>query len=314
MKKHLFFLFIAFLLITGFLSAQSTAREIEALLETNAVTYSQAARFVLDAANVLNTSNAEEAFLYAAGQNWLPKRAAPGSIARLDEISLLILHSFDIKSGIMFGIFKTPHYAYRELVYKDIVYGLIDPAMTVTGERLLAYINRILTINEEAAAKAEARKLAAQQKADREAAARREARAAEISVILVEQEVADTKVEATTEGVVITLSDIQFLADSAVLAQSETAKLLEIANILKNIPNVKLLVAGHTAMAGSPEGQRRVSLERARTVADYLVSLGACKAENVTSAGYGADRPVASNVTPEGMAANRRVEITILEN
>jgi hypothetical protein len=148
LKKNLFFIL---LVITGFLHAQSTANELETLLRTNAVTYAQAARFVLDAADVLNTSNTEEAFRYAVEQNWLPGGVSSGDFARLDGISLLIMHSFNLKGGIMYTIFKSPHYAYRELVYKNIVYGMIFPKMTVSGERLLIYINRLLDLNDELA-------------------------------------------------------------------------------------------------------------------------------------------------------------------
>ncbi|MDR2964939.1 MAG: OmpA family protein [Treponema sp.] len=289
-------------LTIGFLFAQSAAVEIETLLASEAVTYAQAARFILEAADVAATPNPGAAFIFAAEQNWLPKRAAPQDAARLDDISLLMMRAFEIKGGVMFSIFKNPHYAYRELTYKRIVYGRTDPAMQVTGERLLAYISRILAVREAAA-------LSVQE----EVVARREAIIAEISAMLEQQQVANTTVEATKEGITITLSNIQFLADSAVLTEGEMSKIRDIAGILKNISGVKLLVTGHTAQAGTREGQRRISQERAESVAALLVSLGACKAENVTAVGYGADRPVASNATPEGMAANRRVEITILE-
>jgi outer membrane protein OmpA-like peptidoglycan-associated protein len=290
------------LLITGFLSAQSAAVEIETLLASEAVTYAQAARFVLEAADVAATPNQEAAFIFASEQNWLPKRAAPQEAARLDDISLLMMGAFEIKGGIMYSVFKNSRYAYRELTYKRIVYGRTDPAMQVSGERLLAYISRILAIREAAA-------LTVQE----EVVARREAIIADISKMLEQQQVANTTVEATEEGITITLSNIQFLADSAVLAEGEMSKIQDIAGILKNIRDVKLLVTGHTAQAGTREGQRRISQQRAEAVAALLVSLGACKAENVSAVGHGADRPVASNTTQEGMAANRRVEITILE-
>jgi outer membrane protein OmpA-like peptidoglycan-associated protein len=56
-----------------------------------------------------------------------------------------------------------------------------------------------------------------------------------------------------------------------------------------------------------------VSYARARGVANYLVSIGAGSGTEITAVGYGAERPIASNDTAEGMAANRRVEITIIE-
>jgi outer membrane protein OmpA-like peptidoglycan-associated protein len=137
--------------------------------------------------------------------------------------------------------------------------------------------------------------------------------AAEISTMLTEQRVRDTKVEATLEGIMITLSNIEFPAESAVLPDSEKLKLQEIAHILKQMSGIKLLVTGHTARAGSTESQMTLSHARALAVVEYLVSLGAVWPDDVTVVGHGANRPVADHNTPEGMAANRRVEITILD-
>ena len=112
----------------------------------------------------------------------------------------------------------------------------------------------------------------------------------------------------------IMLSNIQFLGDSAELLESEKVKLREIAEILKTIPDQKVMVAGHTALSGTEAGRNAVSLGRAQAVANYLISLGARGPDDIIAVGYGSERPIADNSTPEGMAANRRVEITILEN
>jgi outer membrane protein OmpA-like peptidoglycan-associated protein len=138
--------------------------------------------------------------------------------------------------------------------------------------------------------------------------------AAEITAILETHHVTDTAVEATNEGVRITLSNIQFAADSAVLPAAEQAKLQEIAGILNSLPARNILVAGHTASTGNRSGELRISQARAQSVADYLISLGVRRPGEITVTGYGAAYPVASNATPAGMAANRRVEITILED
>jgi len=140
---------ILFLLAgNAFLSAQSAAVEIETLLETNAVTYAQAARFVLEASGVRATRNSEDAFNYAVQQNWLPGNVQAGDPARLDKISLFLMQSFNLKGGIFYSITNSPHYAYRELVYNGVIQGRSDPAMYVPGERLLFYVNRILSMIE----------------------------------------------------------------------------------------------------------------------------------------------------------------------
>jgi outer membrane protein OmpA-like peptidoglycan-associated protein len=124
----------------------------------------------------------------------------------------------------------------------------------------------------------------------------------------------NVSVEATDEGVTISLEDIRFQADSAILAPAELAKIGSIAEILKRYPERDILVAGHAAAAGYAAGRKKLSEDRAAAVARRLVTLGARTGEQVRATGYGDERPVADNATEAGRARNRRVEITILEN
>ena len=143
-----FFLILFFASVSVFAQtperSRSTAMEIETLLNAKTVTYAQAARFVLEAANALATDNSEEAFNYAVQQDWLSKKLSSNDSARLDNISLLLMRSFNLKGGIMYTITKSPHYAYRELVYLNVIQNRADPSVPVSGEQLLFYINRIL--------------------------------------------------------------------------------------------------------------------------------------------------------------------------
>lgn len=124
----------------------------------------------------------------------------------------------------------------------------------------------------------------------------------------------DVKVTSDERGVTISLENIRFSADSAQLATSELDKLKTIADALAALPGRDILVSGHTALAGTATARQKLSVERAKAVAEELIRLGARKPEAITVVGYGAEKPVADNGTEEGMARNRRVEITILEN
>jgi outer membrane protein OmpA-like peptidoglycan-associated protein len=115
-------------------------------------------------------------------------------------------------------------------------------------------------------------------------------------------------------GVTISIENIQFLADSADLRAEEAKKVAAIAAILARYPDRDILIAGHTALAGSPEGRQKLSEQRAAAVAKALLAAGAGPASRLHAVGYGADKPVADNGSADGMARNRRVEITILEN
>ena len=140
----------------------------------------------------------------------------------------------------------------------------------------------------------------------------KEAMAKEIATDI--KDIPDASVRVSGEGVVISLENIQFAADSSVLMPGEMPKLDKIAAILMKYPDRDILVGGHTALAGTEAGRLQLSRQRAQAVADYLLGKKVRTPNRVVIQGYGAERPVADNSTEEGMRKNRRVEITILEN
>jgi len=99
-------------------------------------------------------------------------------------------------------------------------------------------------------------------------------------------------------------------ADCAV-AELATAGLDTVAISLNKYPNSLIDVYGHTDATGTDGYNQTLSENRARMVADYLSSRGVNQAR-IRSTGFGKSQPVASNDTPEGRAANRRVEIKIV--
>ena len=122
----------------------------------------------------------------------------------------------------------------------------------------------------------------------------------------------DVSVTKSEKGLTIALENIQFKPNSAVLLDSEKAKINKIAKIIENYPN-DLLVTGHTALSGTPEGCQILSEERADSVAQYMIKIGLRDKYHIFTQGFGASVPIASNDTEAGKAKNRRVEITILD-
>jgi hypothetical protein len=146
-KKYILILLVFSFCARGVLSAQ-TAAEIENLLKVSAVTYAQAARFVIRASDAAAINDQRAAFNYAVERNWLPKSASPDSEARLDAVSLLFMQSFNLKGGLFYSLFKNPHYAYRELEARKAFGGKTGAGMKVSGEQLLFITSRILSIVE----------------------------------------------------------------------------------------------------------------------------------------------------------------------
>ena len=122
----------------------------------------------------------------------------------------------------------------------------------------------------------------------------------------------DTEVTIDEKGITLRLENIQFRPDSAVLLESEKSKLETIAEILKVYTANDLLISGYTARAGTEESCITLSHERASTVANFLISLGVKDVHHIFTQGFGSSFPIADNDTAEGMARNRRVEITIM--
>jgi outer membrane protein OmpA-like peptidoglycan-associated protein len=140
--------------------------------------------------------------------------------------------------------------------------------------------------------------------------------AEEIGGELRRQGLEGTTVTTVPEGVMIAIDDVRFPPNSDRLMAREQEKLRRIAEILKRYPDRDILITGHTARAPgyTEKDYQALSEQRARAVADFLLSLGARRPVQLTTRGMGARVPAGDNSTEEGMRKNRRVEITILEN
>ncbi|QDE92786.1 cell envelope biogenesis protein OmpA [Myxococcus xanthus] len=100
---------------------------------------------------------------------------------------------------------------------------------------------------------------------------------------------------------------VQFPVGQSTLSDSERRNLDAIADYLKANPGVSLRIEGHTDNTGPEELNRTLSQERADAVRQYLIQQG-IESSRLTAKGYGPTQPIASNDTPEGRSANRRVE------
>jgi OOP family OmpA-OmpF porin len=85
-----------------------------------------------------------------------------------------------------------------------------------------------------------------------------------------------------------------------------------ISNILKEYPNAKLIIEGHTDNEGSNAFNQKLSEDRANAVKDALVQRGA-KVDNLSTIGYGETKPIATNKTAAGRAENRRTEVKLVK-
>lgn len=122
---------------------------------------------------------------------------------------------------------------------------------------------------------------------------------------------ANTRVVNTGSTLQVTMSqDILFDTNSATLRPDIRRDLDAVAQNLIAYPNSTIRVSGHTDNTGSAALNTDLSDRRAKSVAAVLVQAGV-PAGRISAFGLGESSPIASNLTPEGRAQNRRVEITI---
>ncbi|CAG5009135.1 Peptidoglycan-associated lipoprotein [Dyadobacter sp. CECT 9275] len=110
-------------------------------------------------------------------------------------------------------------------------------------------------------------------------------------------------------GVRIKMKNINFETNSAAIKPVSKVYLDTIASVLNQLPSIVFEITGHTDNVGNAEANRKLSLNRAKSVRDYLVTIGRIRASRVSFQGYGSLRPVATNKTEFGKSQNRRVEM-----
>jgi OOP family OmpA-OmpF porin len=118
---------------------------------------------------------------------------------------------------------------------------------------------------------------------------------------------AGAKVDA--EGCVVSITlNVQFDTGKAAVKSQYLPELEQFAQILKQKPEVKIEIQGHTDNVGNAAQNKSLSEARAKAVREVLVKKYGIAANRVTAKGYGMEKPVAGNDTAAGREKNRRVE------
>jgi outer membrane protein OmpA-like peptidoglycan-associated protein len=110
----------------------------------------------------------------------------------------------------------------------------------------------------------------------------------------------------------IVLRGVHFEFDKATLLVDSYPILERVYKFLKENPDLKVEIGGHTDWIASEEYNLELSFKRANAVRNYLIMHG-IDPDRLTVKGYGESQPIADNTTEEGRALNRRIELKILE-
>jgi len=114
------------------------------------------------------------------------------------------------------------------------------------------------------------------------------------------------------KNLTVRINNLFFDFNSSKLLPESFPELNRLIKVLDEFPNVKIEISGHTDDVGSDSYNKKLSVERAKAVMNYLVEKGVKKALLIPK-GYGKSRPVSKNKTDEERALNRRVEIKLIQ-
>jgi outer membrane protein OmpA-like peptidoglycan-associated protein len=81
---------------------------------------------------------------------------------------------------------------------------------------------------------------------------------------------------------------------------------------LKENPDIKVEIGGHTDPMGSEKANQMISEKRAESAKKYIMDKFNIPADRMMVKGYGNQKPIADNKTKEGRAKNRRVEFRVI--
>lgn len=159
----------------------------------------------------------------------------------------------------------------------------------------------------------EAREAEARRRQQQAQNAQEQAELAEHRASTLEQELSDLRAKKTDRGMVLTLGDVLFDTGMATLKPGAYTTLDRLATVLKEAPDRKVMIEGHTDSVGSDEYNRQLSERRAAAVQTALLERGVTS-NQITAMGKGETFPVASNDNAAGRQQNRRVEMVFTDD
>jgi OOP family OmpA-OmpF porin len=105
--------------------------------------------------------------------------------------------------------------------------------------------------------------------------------------------------------------DVKFAFDKSTIKDAFNSDIDDLSQVMKDYPELNVVVEGHTDSIGSDAYNDKLSQERADAVKQYMVEKNGINANRIKAVGFGEKQPIASNDTEEGRAQNRRVEAAV---
>ncbi|PLY03960.1 MAG: hypothetical protein C0622_03710 [Desulfuromonas sp.] len=113
------------------------------------------------------------------------------------------------------------------------------------------------------------------------------------------------------DSLVIRLKAMQFPVGKDLIMPDNYPLLSRVRQAIRNFGDPQVIIEGHTDSTGAAAVNALLSQNRAEAVRQYFLANGTFDEDRITAIGFGSDRPLAPNDTPQGRALNRRIDVVI---
>jgi OOP family OmpA-OmpF porin len=105
--------------------------------------------------------------------------------------------------------------------------------------------------------------------------------------------------------------NVKFDFDKSIIKEGYYKDIDDLVEVMKQYPDLKIVIEGHTDSVGTTAYNQKLSQERAHAVKKYMVEKSGIDAKRIIAEGFGQEQPIDSNATKEGRRKNRRVEAAV---
>ena len=149
MKNKAAVLIVSISLLCGINLYAQLFQVMDELLVEETASFGKSVYMVLVASEKIpEESSVSDAVSALQSKNWGIRMKEEASPITLGEICYLLMRAFDISGGIMYSLIPGPHYAAREMLYREILIDESDPGGPLSGEEVMTLVSRTIEFKE----------------------------------------------------------------------------------------------------------------------------------------------------------------------
>jgi hypothetical protein len=142
-------LMIVFILAACFSAFAQSSDSIDQILAADAISCGWAAYLLLVASdNIAEDAGDARSFDMLRDLRWIGEKVTAETPITISQYAYVVMRAFGMKGSLLYSLLPGPRYAFRELVDRGVIQGRADPTDTLSGQRAMRILGRVLDIEE----------------------------------------------------------------------------------------------------------------------------------------------------------------------